>query len=83
MRPFAAEARGEQTLEGAADDAADEGVRRGDAVDGVGVGEVGPHEEGLEALFGTGDDGGVVAEQQAVEDGNEHDREEIGAAAFS
>lgn len=67
-----AEARGEHTAEGATDDAADECARRREAVHEVGVLEVlGAHEERLESLFGTADDGRVVTEEQAADDGDE------------
>ena len=39
-------------------------------------------EEGLQALFRSGNDGRVISEEQASEDGNQDYREQIALAAF-
>ena len=49
----------------------------------VGVGEVTcPHKERLQSLLGTGDDGGVIAEQQTSQYSNKDDGEKISAVAI-
>ena len=73
-RALTAEARGQQARECRAYDAADERRRRGEAVHEIGVLEIlGAEEEGLQTFFCARDDGGVVAEEEAAEDGHEDD----------
>lgn len=80
-RALAPQARGAEARDGAAEDAAQQGARGGEAVEPGRVGEVpGRAEELVEGLFGARDDGRVVAEEQTADDGDQHDGEQVGAA---
>ncbi len=75
-RGAASEVPGKVAGNGAADDAAYEGARRGEAMDHVGVHEIlRTEEEGLEAFLGTGNHGSVVAEQESAQHCHCHYRE--------
>ena len=52
-------------------------------MDGVGVDKVFcSHEEGLQAFVGAGDDGRIITEQQASDDGHHDDGYKVGFVAF-
>ena len=74
---------GHHAAEQGAYDAAYQCTAGGEAMHEVGVLEVGgPEEEGLQALLGPADDGGVVAEKQAAQHGHQHDAVQITFASF-
>ena len=63
------EAGGKHSAEETADDAADEGTGAGYAVEDIGVDKIcGTEEEGLQTLFCTADDSGVVSEEKTSDD---------------
>ena len=80
-RAFASQTRGQQARQCTADDAAHQRARCGEAVHPRRVGEVRrTAEELVEGLLGSRHHGRVVTEQQAADDGHQHDRKQIGAA---
>ena len=80
---LASQTRSGKTREGTADDAAYESAGGSDSVKEIRICEIlCLKEECLKPLFGAGNDGGVVTEEQSSDYSNKDYRKEIALAAF-